>query len=178
MSHKNNAKKKDIKNRSQSHQKLPQRLSISELADSLKEDPVYGNTEIMQDYSNYLIIEYSKSTNPWNNDHQKYKDLFTLKQNAVVEPLRQEPAFIGSHQAFFLHTLCCLAKLNTYEHGENEPTGWFGTRYINRGANELEVDRDEFKDLLLRKDCLLPVFWYPDEPDNTKNRMEVHDPWT
>lgn len=75
-----------------------------------------------------------------------------------------------------VHVWCGLAKLNTYEPGKLEPTGWFGLDYADQFYPDLEIKQDECKCLLRKIGLPLPAFWYPELSDNTKQAVQVIGP--
>ncbi len=152
---------------------MQQRLTILGLAWALKEDPFYGEDQLVFDMNLCLRRQLLQAP-------------MTFK--FIGTPTDLDEHFPGSghseiqrsipyqDQLELIHTWCGLARLDTYRPRDDRSTGWFGWEYEERCHLDLEIDRDDLKKFLRNWKLPLPAFWFPQDPDNSQRKMALGEP--
>ena len=137
---------------------MQQRLSIFDLWDVLQRDPFYRDRDSVQEIVDNIIAETLIPP-------------LTFDLNPQLKGMgcATDPVFM------LIFVLCGLCRLNTYEPSKDKPTRWFGQEFANECSYklDLEIDRDEFKDLLHQLELPLPEAWFPDDTDEPQKKADL-----
>ena len=127
---------------------MQQRLSISDLWNVLQRDSFYRDRTSVRVVIKELKFEYLKP--PLKLD---------LNPQLVASGYTTDSVFM------LIFVLCGLCRLNTYQPNADKPTGWFGQEFADKCSHklDLEIDRDDFRELLFRLELPLPEAWFPED---------------
>jgi len=132
-------------------------VSFSELHHILQLDPYYG----LSSGATPSLIRTIYEGNEDKNSYHNFKTRFSFL------PCKSE------QQRHLLYIWCGLMGLTTYQNGR--PTTWKWQDYLKHWTTDFDIDIGELRSFLRKNEYPLPIAVYPDELDNTKNKVMRSD---
>jgi len=140
-------------------QNQPQDISISfnELHHYMQLDPFYGNNSI----ATMSIVNGLHKKNSNNDLYQRFDKRFN-----------QLPCK-GEHVRHLIYYWCGLMQLPTYLN--KSPTNWQREDFLDNWMKDFDLNLGELKNFLRANNWPLPVNIFPNEVDNTENKVSMDE---